>query len=488
MEEIMGGLTLWWRGKRLALRQQWSQEGYRSTASIWRFQGIIVGLLTLVVTAAYGQEPSQRLTLTPSLSLGERYDDNIFEDQADKQHDFITVLSPGIRVQYLPTAPTLGTQFDLDYRAIIEFFADHSSENNVGHRMSLLLDSPLAPSLQVNLRELLLITDNPLSRDERLSNPTGLRPASQQQRERTIHNEAEGRVDIRLGGRTSLGVVFGNLIDNVDVPEELDEFRYTVGTELGYLFNVARNSRVFVAYQVAFESFRDNGIVPSVNADAPFQVHAFGTGVRHELTPTLAVDAGLGYSFTTSDASQKDGQNGVIGNIKLTKTFSNNSQASLGYTRRFSAGGSTGDVVIDDTVSVITSFNLTGKLKARLDGNVSWFNFQSVSTITPTSNNSDQRFLSIRPSLTYQILRPWDVSVAYTYEHTDYTDSTFANYSDHRLFLNTQYALREWLVLGLSYRYGARHLHGGNVTATGVHEFTGNQVMLTVTARPSLRF
>ena len=483
----MGDFTMWWRGRRLTSRQQRHQEGYSYVTGLWRLQGLIVVWLTLVATAVYGQESSQRLTLTPSLSLGERYDDNIFETQTNKQHDFITVLSPGIRVQYLPTAPTLGTQFDLDYRANIEFFADHSSENNVGHRLLLTLDSPLAPSLQVSARELLVITENPLGRDERLSNPTGLRPVSQQQRERTLHNEAEGRADIRLGGRTSLGLVFGNLIDNVDVPEELDEFRYSVGTELGYLFNVARNSRVFVAYQVTFESFRNNGIIPSVNADASFQVHAIGTGVRHELTPTLAVDAGIGYSFTTSDAPQKDGLNGVIGNVKLTKTF-NNGQASLGYMRRFSAGGSTGDVVIDDTVSANASINLTGKLTARFDGNVSWFNFQSVTTITPTADNSDQRFLSIRPSLTYQILRPWDVSVAYTYQYTDYTDSTFTNYSDNRLFLSTGYALREWLVLGLSYRYGARRLHGGNVTAAGVNEFTDNQVMLTVTARPSFRF
>jgi hypothetical protein len=488
MEAIMGGLPIWWRGRRLALRQQWSQEGYRNTAGIWRFRGIIVVLLTLIVTAAYGQEGQEptRLTLTPSLSLGERYDDNIFESNTNKQHDFITVLSPGIRVHYLPTAPTLGTQFDFDYRASIEFFADHSSENNVGHLLSLMLDSPLSPSLQVSVRELLLITENPLARDQRLSDPTGLRPASQQQRERTIHNEAQGRADIRLGGRTSLGVVFGNLIDDVDVPEELDEFRYTVGTELGYLFNVARNSRVFVAYQVSFETFRNNGIVPSPNADAAFQVHAVGTGVRHELTPTLAVEAGVGYSFTTSDTPQKDGQNGVIGNIKFTKTF-NNGEASLGYVRRFSAGGSTGDVVINDTVNARASIKLA-KLTAGLEGNVTWSNFQTVTTITSTADNSDQRFLSIRPSLTYQILRPWNVSLAYTYQYTDYTDSAFANYSDHRLFLSTGYALREWLVLGLSYRYGARSLHGNNATASGVNEFTDNQVMLTVTARPSLRF
>jgi hypothetical protein len=217
-------------------------------------------------------------------------------------------------------------------------------------------------------------------------------------------------------------------------------------------------------------------------------VHAIGTGVRHELTPTLAVDAGVGYSVTTSDAPQKDGQNGVIGNIKFTKTFINNSQASLGYMRRFSAGGSTGDVVIDDTVSANASINLTGKLTARFDGNVSWFNFQNVTTIASNADNSDRRFLSIRPGLTYQILRPWDVSVAYIYEYTDYTNGTTANFSDHRLLLSTQYALREWLVLGLSYRYGARHLHGSGTTATGVNEFTDNQVTLTVTASPSLRF
>jgi len=223
-----------------------------------------------------------------------------------------------------------------------------------------------------------------------------------------------------------------------------------------------------------------------VNADSPFQVHAFGAGVRHELTPTLGVDAGLGYSFTTSDAPQKDGQNGVIGNIKFTKTF-NRGEASLGYARRFTADGSTGDVVIDDTVSATASINLTGKLTAGFAGNVSWFNFQGMTASTANADNADRRFLSIRPSLTYQILRPWSVSLAYIYEYTDYTDSAIGNYADNRLFLSTQYALREWLVLGLSYRYGTRNVQG-NATAIGVDDFTGNQVMLTVTASPSLRF
>ena len=160
----MDGLMIWWRGRRLALRQQRCQEEHSYVVGIRWLQGIIMGLLALVATAAYGQQPSQvpgqqpslrlpgqrpsqqpgqqssqRLTITPSLSLGERYDDNVFETQTDKQDDFITVISPGIRVQYLPTALTLGTQFDLDYRAAIEFFADHSSQNNVDHRLALIV-------------------------------------------------------------------------------------------------------------------------------------------------------------------------------------------------------------------------------------------------------------------------------------------------------------------------------------------------------------
>src|SRR5215470_14470843 len=165
-EAIMGGLTTWWHGRTLG--QKWLQEGHSFVAVLWWLEGIIGVVLILVATTVYGQEPSQRLTLTPSLSLGERYDDNIFETQTNKQHDFITVLSPGIRAQYLTPAPTLGTNLDLDYRAAINFYADHSSQNYTSHFLSLTLTSPLAQSLDVRMRESLVITNNPVARGQQL--------------------------------------------------------------------------------------------------------------------------------------------------------------------------------------------------------------------------------------------------------------------------------------------------------------------------------
>ena len=523
----MGGSTIWWCGRRLAPGQLQRQERHSQVAGTWRLQGIIVGislpLLVLVATAAYGQVcsqprllrsllsgvssqrllltpalrtpsaalrtpslsggPGQRLLLTPSLSLGERYDDNIFETQTNKQDDFVTVLSPGIRAQYLSTEPTVGTQFDLVYRADAQFFADNSSQNDVAHRLFLTLESPLTPSLEVCVRNLLVVTEEQFGRDERLSDPTGLRPTSQQQRARTIRNEAEGRVDVRLGGRLSLGVLFGSLVEDVDVPQELDEFRYTVGTELGYVVNVVRDSSVFVGYQVTFESFRDNGIVPQGGGGASFQVHEISTGVRHALTPTLAANAELGYSFTSSDAPQNDDHSAVTADVGLIKTF-HIGQASLRYVRRLRSGEGEGGAVIADTVSAATFINLTGKLTAGLGSNVSWFDFQGMTT--GSLNRTNRRFWSVRPSLIYQPLLRWLAAVAYAYEYTDYTDSTLANITNHRLFLDTQFAIRDWLVLGLSYSYSARRLQG-NITVGG-DEFSRNQVMLTVTASPSLRF
>lgn len=286
---------------------------------------------------------------------------------------------------------------------------------------------------------------------------------------------------MRLGGRTSLGVRFESLIEDVSTPQELDEFRYTVGTELGYVVNVARASRVLLAYQVAFHTFRDNGIILPENVSADFQAHTISAGVQHDLTPTLAVRALLGYDFTTSDVSQNDGHEAVFADVKLTKTF-HSGEASIGYVRHLVSGQGSGGVVLADTIRAAASVNVTGKLTARLDSNLSWSDFRSTTNI-----DQDQFFVSIRPGVTYQILRPWNVSVAYAYERTNFTNDTASDIEDHRLLLGTQFALREWLLLGLSYRYTSRQTNG-NATGDDLTDFTRNQFNLTVTANPNFRF
>jgi opacity protein-like surface antigen len=113
---------------------------------------------------------------------------------------------------------------------------------------------------------------------------------------------------------------------------------------------------------------------------------------------------------------------------------------------------------------------------------MSWSDFRST-----TNTDKNQFFGSIRPGVTYQILRPWKVSVAYAYERTHFTDDAVPDIGDHRLLLGTQFALRDWLFLGLSYRYASRRMDG-NTAVNTVTDFTRNQFSLTVTANPNFRF
>jgi len=85
----------------------------------------------------------QRFTLTPFLSVGERFDDNIFQTFRNRENDFITVVSPGICANYVSTAPTPDTDFLLKYQANIESFAKNSSQNQVSHQGVLNFSSQL---------------------------------------------------------------------------------------------------------------------------------------------------------------------------------------------------------------------------------------------------------------------------------------------------------------------------------------------------------
>jgi len=71
--------------------------------------------------------------LTPSISLREEYDDNIFLTADNEEDDFITTITPGISLGY----DTERLKLSLDYRFIAWFYMHHSSENEISHNVQL---------------------------------------------------------------------------------------------------------------------------------------------------------------------------------------------------------------------------------------------------------------------------------------------------------------------------------------------------------------
>ena len=134
---------------------------------------------------------------------------------------------------------------------------------------------------------------------------------------------------------------------------------------------------------------------------------------------------------------------------------------------------------------------ITGKLTAELVSSFSHYNYLNITASEIVANGGDRSVWIIGPSLTYQIFRPWRLFAAYTYDHTNFTQGVaslnLANIGDHRFTFISQFALRQWLLLDLSYRYSSRLLSNG-LPIQDVNPYYRNEVSLRLTAVPSFLF
>ena len=91
-----------------------------------RLRVVVAALLLLAIpTLARAQAGWY---LTPSLSLSEEYQSNIFGTSSDEESDFVTRIGPGFTIGYLSEPLT----FSINYSIDAEIFAENSELNNFG--------------------------------------------------------------------------------------------------------------------------------------------------------------------------------------------------------------------------------------------------------------------------------------------------------------------------------------------------------------------
>jgi hypothetical protein len=423
---------------------------------------------------------SPRGTLTPFLSLGERYDDNIFLTSSGKASDFITLPAGGIRLRY---APSRVTALDFDYRLDGDIFAKHTDQNTVSNQGEFRYASQLNPSLSFNVHDTFLSTTEPLQRFTSIDQATGLRQLSQQSRVRTLRNTAGGTVEVRVAERGIVDLLFEHVMENVSLAQELDETRYSIGAEVGYLTDVARRSKAYVSYVATFFTFDQNSPTTSNLRSANFQVHTATAGFRHSFTPTLSGNAALGYARTQSDDPAEDNLGAIVANLNVTKLL-RDGQVTFGYSRDFTSGGGAGGAVRENALLGTFFWKVTPKVTTIFAGKYALFDFKGAPVVGTGTAHS---FLSLRPGLAYQILPLVNVAFYYTYEATNF-DRPSPDVVDQRFSLISQLALRERLFLNVTYDYSVRHLHDGTPNTPGPEHFARNQVMLLLTYAPTFRF
>jgi hypothetical protein len=90
------------------------------------YTGIFVIILIFAVTSSFA-----KLTITPSLTVKEEYNDNILLTNSDREDDFITTVYPNITIKY---SPNKSLDLDLDYGLNFKFYSQHSELNNTSIR------------------------------------------------------------------------------------------------------------------------------------------------------------------------------------------------------------------------------------------------------------------------------------------------------------------------------------------------------------------
>jgi hypothetical protein len=446
---------------------------------VYQIGVLLCGLLCPVVVL------SQVFSVTPSITVGERYDDNIFQSDADKEDDFITVITPGIVLRY---APSRETEINFDYEPSFEWFADETDANQISHRLLLDLKAALSRRLQVTLSDRFTITEEPSDRDRLIILEDGTRDRSDAERQQTIRNYATSTLRFQLAPRSSIGLLFDNLIEDVDDPDEVDEVRYAVGAEFGYLTHIQRQNRILLAFRTDIFDFDDNPD-PNVDPDGQisdeddFLVHTASVGYEHHFSPTLTSTARLGYSFTSGlDSDDGDENSGIVGSIDLEKLLRTGS-ASIRYQRSLTSGGGVGGQVVADRVVTQIATNLSPKITAGLGANVTVMDFQAQE-----DDDEDRVYFTIRPSLGYQVLRALRLSASYDFASTIFDESIEPDRTDHRASFESRLILRQGWSVALAYEYWTRSFEDGTERNREFDEFTRNRVFLSVTYGPTFRF
>jgi len=221
------------------------------------------------------------MTLTPSLTVTEEFNDNIFLDNRNKEWDFITGFTPGIAFEM--ERPTYHLVTSYDFTA--EIFARNSEEDHAFDRQNFFLNGTYRVNPQLTLTGTNTFT---FSTDTNMIAAEGVSTG----RSNAWSNDLGAGVAWQVDPRTSLRAGVGWTTQHFQDPALVDSNAFTV--ELGVERALVPRLRGILEYQFDYFAF---STLPDVQAHTP------RVGAVYEVTPTLTAALRIGPTFEVSDGS-----------------------------------------------------------------------------------------------------------------------------------------------------------------------------------------
>lgn len=322
-----------------------------------------------------------------SLAAGEQYTDNIFFTK-DKEHDFITVITPTLTLLFAPQGQTVPT-INLSISPSAHLYARHSDLNNFGRNLSLTggYTERLTPRLSLYLSDTLSMSDASRSSN---SNSGGGGVLGTQTSTPIPGGTISNPNSQQLQDFTSVGNVLTNsfvlrgtflyqpnLSFNADYVNQFTSFLSRGGSDLFQtigvrgVYNWRQEHNLHAGYSIGVAKARNGTSTLIHNFDVGDD---FFSNVRVRLSPTLTLALSSGFSISANSGGPRVANNLNLTATKVWQTATLSGGIRKGLTPSFGVSGTS------DTTTFFTHFDsrLTNRLTGKVAVDFSLFDTENV--------------------------------------------------------------------------------------------------------------
>jgi len=300
--------------------------------------GKVAWMLLFIISLINESEAS--VTFTPSISTGERYNDNLLFSGTDKKSDFATIITPSGMFTYEGKQLTLSCR----YEGTGEFYLDNKDFNKYSQNASINLFTQTFKELDVRLTESVTYTPelSAFSFDTGRESNEGIQLA----RGDTLRNRAALAVRYNWFPQVNMAFSYTNIITSYEAPALQDSIVHDTSLQMGYQWSAKTRWMI---------SYRNGAAIYDRGSD--IITHQISTGAGHQLSNTLSLNGNLGIVLYEGESRE------LTADINIMKSYESGSM-TLGYTR---SAGTGGGLAAASTINQ----NLSGKITEKLGNNTS---------------------------------------------------------------------------------------------------------------------
>ena len=413
----------------------------------------IFALLMLTARLSFAQIHKE---FTPTISIIEEYDDNIYLSDSNEISSYITMVSPGFSFSFLGQH----TQLELEYAPTFVWYSESSVDSEVRHAGTLTFGQNLTEHLRFELTDTYIQSDDPLEDSEDIV-------GARESRNTYKRNAGSANVTYVFGQENALELGYRDERLKNEEDTEDNGTTHNPYTTISYQINIRNRLELEYGYITA-HFWRDDGLAaeddfyghePVIRYIYSFSPHTLGSleysfttrnfdateedykvheglvGFEHSFSPEYSLSAGFGYFI--QDREYSSDEDGFVYNLLVNRTFEHGSLEVGGE------GGWDQDVLDPDD----TGFTRYWSGRASVNYQV----FEPLTTYAIGSFRHDKEddgreYDTIRGScgLSWTFLRWFSLALDYTYAERD-DDLTLESYTDNRVSLNlTASRLYRW--------------------------------------------